>query len=185
MRETFKPGNPTQQQSLLPPPLQQSTSTPAKQTAQLAKANFKHLDLLVLKPPHSKAAPLSRPQANKVTSVPPSIPTFTLANIDQIVAQAVQTTLAKAQRLRRIPDLQESPLVNNCCQEPWPHNLRLPHDMLLTWPWQHVSKTLQSKVIEAIPLARAKTLPGRCWGQARSNEVNDWLRLLWGWDTWP
>ena len=51
---------------------------------------------LVLKPPRPKAAPPSRPQANKKTSVPPGVPTFTLADVDQIVAQAVQTALAKA-----------------------------------------------------------------------------------------
>ena len=48
-----------------------------------------------------------------MTSVPPTAPTFTSANIDQIVAQAVQTALAKAQRLQTIPDPQEPPPVNN------------------------------------------------------------------------
>ena len=49
-----------------------------------------------------------------MTSVPPSVPIFTLANIDQIVAQAVQTALAKAQRLQTIPDLQKPPPVDGC-----------------------------------------------------------------------
>ena len=57
---TFKPNSLTLQQSLLLPPLQQSTSTLAKQTTQLTGANFKHLDPLVLKPPHPKAAPSSK-----------------------------------------------------------------------------------------------------------------------------
>ena len=114
MPGTFKPDSLTQQQSPLPLLLQQSTLTPAKPTAQLAGANFKHLDLLGLKPPHTKAAPPSRPQANKMTSVPPSAPTFMLADINQIVARAVQTALAETQRLQTILDPQEPPLVNNC-----------------------------------------------------------------------
>ena len=49
-----------------------------------------------------------------MTSVPPSVPTFTLADVDQMVTRAVQTALAKAQQLQTIPNLQELPLVNNC-----------------------------------------------------------------------
>ena len=58
----------------------------------LAGANVKRLDLLVFKPPCLKL----KPQANKMTSIPPGIPTFTLADVEQIVAQAVQTALVKA-----------------------------------------------------------------------------------------
>ena len=47
-----------------------------------------------------------------MTSVPPSVPTFTLANVNQIMAQVVQTALAKAQRLRTIPDPQKPPCYN-------------------------------------------------------------------------
>ena len=36
------------------------------------------------------------------------------ANVNQIVAQAVQTALAKAQKSQTIPDSQELPLVDNC-----------------------------------------------------------------------
>ena len=114
MPGTFEPDSPAQQQSLWPLPLQQSTSTPAKPTAQLAKADFKYLDPLVLKPSRSKVAPLSRPQAHKMTSVPPSVPSFTSADVNQIVARAVLIALAKAQRLQTISDLQEPPPVNNC-----------------------------------------------------------------------
>ena len=49
-----------------------------------------------------------------MTSVPPSIPTFTTANVDQIVAQAVWTASAKAPRLQTIPDPQEPSPVDNC-----------------------------------------------------------------------
>ena len=114
MPGTFKPVSLTRQQSLLPLPLQQSTLTPAKPIAQLAGANFKHLDPLGLKPLRLKAAFQSKPQANKMTSVPPSVPTFMLADIDQIVARAVQTTLAETHRLQTIPDPQEPPPVDNC-----------------------------------------------------------------------
>ena len=114
MPVTFEPDSVTQQQLLLPPLLLQSTSTLAKPTAQLARAEFKHLDSLVLKPPRPKAALLSKSQANRMTSVPPSVLTFTSADVDQIVAQAVQTALAEAQRLQTIFDLQELPPVDDC-----------------------------------------------------------------------
>ena len=111
MPGTFEPDSPAKQQSLWPLPLQQSTLTLAKPTAQLARANFKYLDSLVLKSSHSKATPPSRPQAHKLTSVPPSVLNFTSANVDQIVAWAVLTALAEAQKLQTISDSQK-PL---CC----------------------------------------------------------------------
>ena len=49
-----------------------------------------------------------------MTSVSPSIPTFTLANVNQTVAQAIQTVLAKAQRLQTILDPHEPSPVDNC-----------------------------------------------------------------------
>ena len=80
---------------------QQFTSTLLKP----AGTNFKQLDLLVFKPLHPKLIP----QTNKMTSVPPGVPTFTLADMEQIVALAVQIALVEAQGL---PPANNRPIVN-------------------------------------------------------------------------
>ena len=94
----FEPYQSTREASVLQ---QQSAPTLPK----LAEANFQQLDQPVLKPPRLKAAPPSKPYTNKMTSVPPSVPIFMLADVKQIVAQAIQTALIKA--LRSLP-------ANNC-----------------------------------------------------------------------
>ena len=75
----FEPYQLTKEASALQ---QQSMSTLLK----LAGANFKHLDPLVLKPPSLKAVLPSKALIDKMTSIPPSIPTFTPADMEQIVA---------------------------------------------------------------------------------------------------
>ena len=49
-----------------------------------------------------------------MTSVPRAIPTFMLANMEQIMAPVFQIALAKAQGLQTTPGPQGPPLVNDC-----------------------------------------------------------------------
>ena len=82
----------------------------AKLIAQLAGTDFKHLDPLVLKPPRLKAVPFT----SKMTNVPTGNPTFTPANMEQIVALAIQIALVKAQRSQATPGPHRAPPVDDC-----------------------------------------------------------------------